>query len=239
NRLRPICHGDDRRELRCSQLYARLLHAAGWNGSAGQHHDGRDHLRRCRFGHVRDADLRHRYSVYRGPDGWPNAGVPGQEGAGVRSTTVDALLADLSVCHPGVYGVVGTGAALRDVEHLEPRAAWVDADLVCVHVIGGQQWIGVRRAECEHALVQLDAGNHHADRPLPDDSADAGGGGKSCDQEDRADVGGHVSSEFNAVYGATDQRDFDRWRADVLSRAQSRTYSRTPAAESRVEFLAH
>jgi K+-transporting ATPase A subunit len=56
--------------------------------------------------------------------------------------------------------------------------AWIVGNSVCIHLGSGEQWIGVCRAECEHALVQLDAGDHNADRPLPDDSADAGGGGQ-------------------------------------------------------------
>ena len=38
-------------------------------------------------------------------------------------------------------------------EPIEQRAARALADSVRVHVGGGQQRVGVRRAECEHALV--------------------------------------------------------------------------------------
>ena len=74
-------------------------------------------------------------------------------------------------------------------------------------------------------------GDRHAVRSLPDDCADAGGGGKSGDQEDRAAVAGHVSGEFDAVYGAAGGRDSDRRGADVLPGAQSGTDSGTFVAD--------
>ena len=49
-----------------------------------------------------------------------------------------------------------------------------------------QQRIGVRGVECEHALVQLDAGTHDAGGAFHDDHSDAGGCGQPGDKEDRA-----------------------------------------------------
>jgi hypothetical protein len=63
----------------------------------------------------------------------------------------------------------------------EPRAAWALGDSVRVHVGGRKQRLGVCGDEREYALVQLDAGNHHAGRAVPDDRADAGGGGEPGD----------------------------------------------------------
>ncbi len=78
-RLGAVRDRDHRHLLRCRQHHARQLAAARGHGAAGQHHAGRDHLRRRRLRPLRDAALRHRRGLHRGPDGRAHAGIPGQE----------------------------------------------------------------------------------------------------------------------------------------------------------------
>ena len=56
----------------------------------------------------------------------------------------------------------------------------------------GQQRLGLRRPERQHALLQHDLGFAMLHRPLPDDRADAGDRGLARRQEDRAGVGRHL-----------------------------------------------
>jgi len=76
------CHGDDGRKLRRGQLHARLLHAVGRNGAAGEHHDGE-----IIFGGVGSGMYGMLIfvivTVFIAGLMWAHAGVPGQEGAGV------------------------------------------------------------------------------------------------------------------------------------------------------------
>ena len=56
---------------------ARLLHAAGRHGAAGQHHARRSRLRRRRLRALWNVGFCRPRSVHRRPDGRSNAGVPG------------------------------------------------------------------------------------------------------------------------------------------------------------------
>ncbi len=52
------------------------------------------------------------------------------------------------------FAAISSVARLRNVEHSESRAAWAERNPLRVHVAGGEQRLGLRRAERQHALVQ-------------------------------------------------------------------------------------
>ena len=113
--LGALRHGDDRRELRRDQQLARLVHAARRPGAAHQHHAGRGDLRRRRRRDVRHPRLHHPVGVHRRPDGRPNAGVPRQEGPGLRRADGDARRARLPADDSGAHGDFCRLAGLRHV----------------------------------------------------------------------------------------------------------------------------
>ena len=49
------------------------------------------------------------------------------------------------------------GARIRHLQHPQSWAAWAQRDPVLLHLAGGQQRLGLRRTDHQHALVQ-----HHA-----------------------------------------------------------------------------
>jgi K+-transporting ATPase ATPase A chain len=69
---------------RVGELHARFVHSPWRHGPAGAHRVGGGHLRGRRFGSLRDPGLRHHRGLHRRPHGGPNAGIPGQEGRGIR-----------------------------------------------------------------------------------------------------------------------------------------------------------
>ena len=80
--LGAVRHRHHRRVVRRGEQHARQPAAARRHGADGQHHAGRDHLRRRRFGPLRHAAVRHRGDVRRRADGRPHAGIPRQEARG-------------------------------------------------------------------------------------------------------------------------------------------------------------
>ena len=75
----------------------------------------------------------------------------------------------------------------------------------------------------QHALVQHRGRLHHADWPLPDDHPHAGDCRQSGAQEVCSAVAGDVSGDHAAVHRASDRRDPDRRRVDILPGAQPGT----------------
>ena len=157
--------------------------------------------------------------VHRGPDGGPNAGVPGQEDRSVRRADGDALPAHLPDDHPRLCGDYRADAKRRPGQPGEPWAAWPERDSVRVHLGHGQQRLGVCGAEREHALVQLLACGCDVLRALHDADSDDGHRGQPGGQEDCACVGGNVPGDDTVVHRSAYGRDPDRRRFDVLSGA--------------------
>ena len=85
-----------------------------------------------------------------------------------------------------------------------------------LHLRHRQQRIGIRRAECEHALVQHLARFHHVDRAIPDDGTGAGTGRKSRAEEKCSALTGNFPSEFNLVHRAARRRDPDLGCSDFF-----------------------
>ena len=63
---------------------------------------------------------------------------------------------------------------------------------LCLHLGGRQQWLGLRRPDRQHALVQRNARGRDADGPLSHHRAGAGHRRQPRGQEDRPRVGGLV-----------------------------------------------
>ena len=81
---------------------------------------------------------------------------------GKKIEAFDVQMAMLAVlifplADPGVHGDLVGLAGVRHVEHLQPRPARAVRDALRLLVGGGQQRLGVRRPQREHALVQHDA----------------------------------------------------------------------------------
>ena len=146
---------------------------------------------------------------------------------GKKIQAFDVQMAMLTVLIFPLLILVFTGdlvgvAGLRDVEHCEPRPARAVGDSLCVFVGRGQQRVGVRRPEREHALVQHDDRRHDALRPVLHDHSAAGDRGQPGPQEARAAVAGDVPGHDAALHGAARQRGRDRRRLDLLPGAQPR-----------------
>ena len=137
HQLRAVCHRDHRRQLRRHQWLARLLHAAGRNGAAGQHHVERGDLRRCRRRHVRHSDLRRAGGVYRRANGRPHAGISGQKDRSLRRENGHAGGAGFPAGDSGVHRVF-LGQRLRDIEYYQSWPARLHGDAVRVYFRCGQ-----------------------------------------------------------------------------------------------------
>ena len=117
----------------------------------------RGRVRRRRRRHVRRAGLHHPVGVHRRPDGRPHARVPGQEDSGVRSADGDAHGADLLARHPHVHRRSRRCSGFGTSSIFNPGPHGLVEMLYAYSSGGGQQRLGVRRLEREHALVQHDA----------------------------------------------------------------------------------
>ena len=90
--------------------------------------------------------------------------------------------------------------------------------LLRLHIGGGQQRVGLRWSEREHALLQCDAGDHDARRPFLGDRAGDGDRGFARREKDHSRVGGHTADAWRPVRWARCRRDPDRRRSDIFPR---------------------
>ena len=103
----------------------------------------------------------------------------GQEDRGLRRADGDAGHSGLPAHDPGLHGDLVGLTGLRDVQHLEPRAARPLGGPLCLHVSHREQRVGLRRHLGEHQVVQRDPRRGDAGRPLHDHRPDARAGGES------------------------------------------------------------
>lgn len=82
--------------------------------------------------------------------------------------------ADPSVGHPGAYRLVRSSTVWLGWDG-QCGNAWLLRGALCIRQLGGQQWLGFRRAKCQYALVQFGDRLRHPDRPLSSDHLHDGG----------------------------------------------------------------
>ena len=171
-RRRPVHGRHDRNEHRRHQLLARQRPTDRGARPAVQHGARRGHPGRDRGRDVRDA--RHRGDpgrVHRRPDGRPDAGIPRQEGRILRDQDGDARRPRARCQHPRVHRD-RERPACRPGGPAEPRSARLQRDPVRLLEPDGQQRLGLRRADRQHALLQHHRRSRDAHRPLRDDRPD-------------------------------------------------------------------
>ena len=172
-----LCHGDDGRELRGGELDARFVHAAGRDGSNGEHDAGRGRVRRSGGGTLRDYRVRDSFGIHRGIDGGKNSGVPGKENRSVRRKDGHAHGAGFFAGDFSIHGH-WRGESGREGRYFQSRSARAFADFVCVHGRGSEQRFGVCGRELEFGLVQHDHRIRHADWKILHGHPGAGDCGK-------------------------------------------------------------
>ena len=157
--LRPVGGDDDGHVERVGQRHARLVDATGRPDATGRH-VAQQHLRRRRRGLHQHADLRHRRRLRCGHDDRPHAGIPRQKGRGQGSEAGEHGAAVASARDPDPDGdrllSVGDHARSRNGAGVaeEPGSAWLLRDALRVHLVRGQQRLGVRRPGRQHAVLE-------------------------------------------------------------------------------------
>ena len=132
--------------------------------------------------------------------------------------------------HPRLHRLVG-GRRIRSVLAQQQRRRTASARSSTRSAAARQQRLGLRGPQRQHALVQHNAGHHHAGRPLPHDHPGVGHRWLAGGQEDRAAVSRHLPDQRGAVRRAC-------WSASSSSSARS-PFSRRCASGPIVEhFLA-
>ena len=145
----------------------------GGHDPARQHAARRDHRRRRRRRPLRHADLRARRDLHRRADGRPHAGVRRQEDRGARGQARHAR-DPVAAARDARLHRRRRGAAERRRLDRQPRSARLLGDPLRLHLGRGEQRLGLRRPDRQHALVQPDARRRDADRPLPHHRPGAG-----------------------------------------------------------------
>ena len=127
-----------------------------------------------------------------------------------------AMLAILSLplAMLGFTAICGRDAVGRRLDR-QPGAARLLGDPLRLHLGGGQQRLGFRRAHRQHALVQYHARHRHADGPVHGHHPGAGDRRVARRQEDGARLARHVSDAWRPVRRAAGRRDPDRRRPDL------------------------
>ena len=93
------------------------------------------------------------------------------------------------------------GQAVRHRGHHKSRAARVIADSLCIRFVDRQQWLGVRRDQREHDLVQHDDGGCSTARSVLHDHSGAGHCRKPRQEEDCSRIGRNVSGHRRLFAG--------------------------------------
>ena len=119
----------------------------------------------------------------------------------------------------------------------KPGSAWLLRDPLCLHVGGGQQWLRFRRALRQHALVQSDPVDRHADGAVHGHRAGAGDRRVARREEDRARLARHVSHAWRPVRRAAGRRGADRRRADLPAGAGAGADRRAPRNRQRPDLV--
>ena len=124
---------------------------------------------------------------------------------------------------PGLHGA-GRGAAGRPRRPGQRGAAWVQRDLLCLHLGRRQQRQRLRRAHGQHGLLQLDAWCRDDRRPLRHHRADAGGGGLARRQAQVRRLARHLPDRRPVVRGPAGRCHPDRGRAHLPAGARARSH---------------
>ena len=185
-------HGHDRRQLRRGERHARLVHAARRNGSSDQHHAGRSRIWRCRRRPLRHFRFRGSRGVHCRADGRPNSGISGQENRIVRRQDGHARGSDSDVHDPDLFCDLG-GQAIRHCGHNQSRAARIIAGALCLRFFDREQWLGIRRDQRKHHVVQHDHGGCSTPRSVLHDHSGARHRRKPGEKEDCSGVRRHIS----------------------------------------------
>ena len=170
-------------------------------------------------GFVRDAGVRDSGGVYRRADGGTHAGVSGEEDRIVRREDGGAGDPGDIVVDPGFHGDRGD-LEIRDVEHHQSWTTRFHAGSLRLHIGGGQQRFGVRRADLEYALVQREPGRRDDAGPVLHEDSDPGDCGEPGGEKARAGIGGHLSGDRAVVHRAACFGDFDCRRTDIFPGAE-------------------
>ena len=123
------------------------------------------------------------------------------------------------------------------IVHFECRSTRPDASSVRLHFAGGQQRLGVRRAEREYALVQHQRRFRHAVRAVLHGDSGARTRRKSGAQEACARIRRHLSCDDATIHVPADIRDLDCQRTYIFPGAQPGPDSRAPADARRKGIL--
>ena len=108
----------------------------------------------------------------------------------VKMAMLAILILPLSILG---FTALATVVARRARRPGKPGSARLQRDPLRLHLRHRQQRQRLRRHLRQHAVLQCDDRLRDADRPLPDDRADAGDRRLAGRQEDRAGLGGHLS----------------------------------------------
>ena len=129
------------------------------------------------------------------------------------------------------------GAADRRRLDGQRRPARLLRSSLRLHLGCGQQRLGLRRPDRQHALVQHHHRHRDADGPLPGHHPRAGDRRLAGGEEDGPGVGRHVPDRRDAVRRPAGRHHPHRRRPDVLPGARGRTDRRAPGRRSRTGLL--
>src|SRR6185436_9743969 len=224
----PLGGDDDGGLERLGELDARLLHAARRPRAALPHAVQRGGLRRRRLRVVRHADLRARHGLHRRPDGRPHAGVPGQEGRGLRDE--DGLAGHP---HHAVRGADlhrprgGREAGPRG--DLQPASSRFLRGALRLHVAGQQQWQRLRGPGRQQPVLQHDRRHCHGLRPLLAGHPRPGNRRVAGEEEAGPGRTRDAAHPHPSLHRLPDRRRRAGGGADLLPGAGARPHRRAPA----------
>ncbi len=150
-------------------------------------------------GSLRHAGLRDRGDLRCRPDGRPHAGISRQEDRGEGGQDGHARHPLPAAGHARLH-CGRDNRPLRRLCNRQSRSARLLGDPLRLHICGGEQWVGLCRSVGQHALVQRDAGDHDAGRPVLRDRPGAGDRRLACGEEDGARIG---SAHFRRMAGCS------------------------------------
>ena len=156
----------------------------------------------------------------------------GQEGRGLRDQDGDAHRARAGRQHPGLHRPRKRPAGGHG-RSAQQGPARIQRDPLRLLEPDGQQRLGLRRPDRQHALLQHHRRIRDADRAVRDDRADPRPGRLDGRQAPRRAVPRHVPDDRRPVERAADRRRDHRRGADLLPGAVTRPDRRAAPAERR------